>query len=486
MWSLCLLSCFLAAGLEAVQFYRPPQESRSRMERTVSSWTTNQHQLHIEGQAFEAGNLVVSPLQVVPELKESYLCTIDGDQHLLDHDGFYLPAYSSSAAFNGHCRFEDFEEERVIGRGAFGQVYRAVHKPTGRVVAIKELTRPVEFRLIRREECIQHSLHSPLMTRHYCTISEEGYIAFVMELVEGTTLYKARRRSENLPIVSIAAQIVLMMEYLHDRYIMYRDLKPENLMYNPRKGTVKLIDFGLAHRLDGPNAQTTGQSGTPPFMAPEIIASINSRYSYPADWYTLGLVIYELIGGRNPFDNIRDTSILQRHIAEGFECNLPDTKGCHLILKLTNHDPTLRWGHSISSRRRIRRHPWFAGIPWAEFEAGNFSVRIPSIRSPGGRTSSRRQLDIRVASKKPLRETIQPSDEAVMGSNSHILQKSISDDTSATTTAGPDSTAYEPIRFNPNGGGSVWRPPIMLRNAQAPDATTELDDASLRIHCEIS
>src|SRR5690606_27363909 len=112
------------------------------------------------------------------------------------------------------------------------------------------------------------------------------------ELVEGYTLYKARKKYDNLPIISIAAQIVLMIEYLHEHYILYRDLKPENIMWSRRDSSVKLIDFGLAQRLDGPNGLASGVSGTPPFMAPEIFT--DRRYSYPIDWYSVGLVIYEL------------------------------------------------------------------------------------------------------------------------------------------------------------------------------------------------
>lgn len=417
--------------------------------------------------------ILASPLEIIPEIKESYLCTAKGDHHLLDPDGMYLPAYPSSAVFGGRCHFDDFEEDRVIGRGAFGQVYRAVHRQTGKVVAIKELTRPVEFRLIRREECIQHSLRSPLITRHYCTISEEGYIAFVMELVEGTTLYKARKRSEILPIVSIAAQIELMIEFLHDNYILYRDLKPENIMYNPKKGTVKLIDFGLAHRLDGPNSYTTGQSGTPPFMAPEILGGPNARYSYPADWYAFGLVIYELISGRNPFDSIQDTNVLHSQIAQGFECHLPDKAGCHLIGHLTEHDPDRRWGNTFSSRRRMKSHPWFKGIPWDDFEAGNFSVRFPIIKPPR-RDASRLRLSDPM--KSPLRSTIQSSSESVIAASRAVK---IIPEEDSTSYEGPDTviiteTTYDPI--NINGSSGYWSPPLKGRNITLKCCSCSSDD----------
>lgn len=414
---------------------------------------------------------MVSPLTVIPEVKESKWCTEEGSAVLYDSEGAYLPAYPYSQVLGGRCSFEDFEEERVIGRGAFGQVFLATHKATGLKVAIKELTRPVEFRLIRREECIHHSLRSPLIVRHFCTISENDYIAFVMEYVEGTTLYKARRRSQNLPIVSIAAQLVLMLEFLHDRYILYRDFKPENIMYMPKTGEVKLIDFGLAHRLDGPNARTQGQSGTPPFMAPEIVESPTSRYSYPADWYALGLVIYELIRGMNPFDNIQDTGILYGIILGGFACNLADTNGCHLIINLTELDPSKRWGSTASTRRKIRRHPWFKGIPWEDFEAGRFRVRLP--RHP--RQISRLQNQTREGDngppKNPNRDTILAAAEPLSyhcpcSASSKIFPDS--DGTIQPSAFGPDTvtvTTYDPVDYGGAGcsGSSIWNPPLKKR-----------------------
>ncbi len=364
--------------------------------------------------------LVASPLEMVPELKESFLCQPEGDQVLADAEGNYLPAYPNSPTLKGRCSFEDFEDERLIGRGAFGDVYEAVHVKTGIKVAIKELSRPVDYKHIRREECIQHSIRSPFIVKHYCTIVEDGFIAFVIELVEGYSLYKARKKYDNLPIVSIAAQIVLMIEYLHDHNILYRDLKPENIMWSRKDSSVKLIDFGLAQKLEGPNSTASGVSGTPPFMAPEMFSS--RRYSYPVDWYSLGLVIYELISGRNPFDGIKETEVLQQQVAEGFECHLSDQTGCHMVSKLTALVPSDRWGVTSVTRRFIRRHQWFQGIPWEDFERGHINVLIPPPKRPhaSARTSipiyhavNDDGVDMVDLSASPLRTTIRSSIDMV-------------------------------------------------------------------------
>lgn len=318
------------------------------------------------------------PLRVVPELKEAYLCTGEGEKFLVDQYGQYLPAYPNSQFFGGKCTFDDFEDGPELGEGAFGTVALAVHKKTGIKVAIKTIFKQVLYDQIRREECLQHSIRSPLVVRHFCTISEDGFVGFVLELVEGSTLYKARKKRSNLPIVSIAAQVVLMMETLHNMNILYRDLKPENIMWVPKTHQVKLIDFGLAVPISGRKGYATGQLGTPPFMAPEIVR--NQKYSFPVDWYAVGLVIYELIAGHNPFDNIKDVPTLHFHIMQGFECQLKDQIACHLIKKLTALDPTSRWGDSNSSRKWIKRHQWFADIPWEDFADGDITVLIPEPR----------------------------------------------------------------------------------------------------------
>lgn len=321
----------------------------------------------------------INPLIIAAEARESEYCYGRGLSILRDRYGQYKPAYKTSSVFGGRtCSEKEFRGFKQIGRGAYGRVWRAEHRETGIKVAIKELMRSNDLRLIRREECIQHSLSSDFVARHFCTISERGGIAFVMELIDGHTLYEARE-SGQLPVQDIAAQLILTLEYLHTKHILYRDLKPENVMYIPETGQTKLIDFGLSVELYGPYWQTKGIAGTPEFMAPEVVQR-GSYYSFPADWYSMGLVIYELIAGKNPFDGIKPVEVQYQRIQQGFACRLQDRSACDLIRAMTHPDPEKRWGHPKGTLRLIKRHPWFIGVRWRNYDR-RIRTEKPSSRT---------------------------------------------------------------------------------------------------------
>lgn len=96
-----------------------------------------------------------------------------------------------------------------------------------------------------------------------------------------------------------AAEMVLALEYLHQSGVVYRDLKPENILID-HEGHIRLTDFGLSKSgLKDSNGRTESFCGTPEYLAPEIIR--DKRYGYSVDWYSFGLVLYEMLTGVNPF-----------------------------------------------------------------------------------------------------------------------------------------------------------------------------------------
>ncbi len=309
---------------------------------------------------------------------ESPLCKESGYLRLTDRNGHYISAYPSYSAF-GDCSFSDFEEEEdILGRGTFGEVRRATHIRTGAEVVIKDLIKQVDFSVIRKEECVHHSLRSKLVARHFCTmVSTEGHVAYVMECASGMDLFRARPYYNRLPIDWIAAQVVLILEYLRANHVVYRDLKPENVMYNPETHRVKLIDFGLAENVEGSGGYAHGTKGTTSFMAPEVIKG--HWYSYQADWYSFGVLVYELVTGQNPFDRYRHDPNLRAIVAEGFKCRIPDERAaCSLIGHLTKLDQKVRWGNSSETILLVRNHRFFADVRWDALERG----KIPLHHDP--------------------------------------------------------------------------------------------------------
>jgi serine/threonine protein kinase len=105
-----------------------------------------------------------------------------------------------------------------------------------------------------------------------------------------------------------AAQITLVFDYLHNKNIIYRDLKPENVLINI-DGYLKLTDFGFAKRVDG---KTFTICGTPEYLAPEII--LNKGHSKPVDWWTLGVILYEMVVGIDPFNDDDPMAVYQKII----------------------------------------------------------------------------------------------------------------------------------------------------------------------------
>ncbi len=161
-----------------------------------------------------------------------------------------------------------------------------------------------------------------------------------------------------------AAQIVLMFEYLHGQDLIYRDLKPENVLVR-ENGYLKLTDFGFIKRLKSWD-RTYTLCGTPEYIPPEII--LNIGHGRAADWYTLGIFIYELICGRPPFMH-EDTyevfkMTLRKKIPFPSEIFSSDVKS--LIRHLTEHDLSKRYGNLVNGSGDVRSHRFFKTTDFAQ------------------------------------------------------------------------------------------------------------------------
>ena len=160
-----------------------------------------------------------------------------------------------------------------------------------------------------------------------------------------------------------AAQIVLVMEYLHGKNLIYRDLKPENVLVNTN-GYLKLTDFGFIKTV-AKWERTYTFCGTPEYIAPEIIK--NQGYSHAVDWYSLGIFLYEMIYGRPPFMSNDPYEIFKMIIDE----TLPLTKNFDknaksLINKLCKHDITKRYGNFVNGVKDIKKHAFFKDTEWQQ------------------------------------------------------------------------------------------------------------------------
>jgi serine/threonine protein kinase len=216
-----------------------------------------------------------------------------------------------AGAVLGHFRVGE-----VLGKGGMGVVYRAVDEGLQRVVALKVLAPAVaampdrRSRFLREARAAAALSHPNIAAIH--EVGEDGGRVFIaMELVEGQTL--KTRRAAGLPLdeaLRLAREVVRGVAHAHDRGVVHRDLKPDNVMVSP-EGQVKILDFGLAKRLgpgegddDGPHAEASVTRsdqimGTPGYMSPE--QAMGRPVDHRADIFSFGAMLYELTTGSAPF-----------------------------------------------------------------------------------------------------------------------------------------------------------------------------------------
>ncbi|KAK2515386.1 hypothetical protein Q9966_015395 [Columba livia] len=175
--------------------------------------------------------------------------------------------------------------------------------------------------------------------------------------------------------VFCCACVVEGLEYLHGRGIVYRDLKPENLMLDQR-GYVKLVDFGFAKEL-GRGEKTFSFCGTPEYLAPEVLRQ--EGHDFAVDFWMLGILTFELLVGRPPFHSADPQQIYSR-ILDGI-FSFPAFLGeaaCSLIGKLCRRRPGQRLGNTASGIRGIKKHRWFGALKWRKLSLRQ--LEAPTLR----------------------------------------------------------------------------------------------------------
>lgn len=234
---------------------------------------------------------------------------------------------------------------------------------------------------------------------------DERYLYLALEYIAGGELFTYLRnigRLDNNHSRLYAGQITLMFEYLHSLNVIYRDLKPENLLIHP-DGYLKLTDFGFAKVVEG---RTYTLCGTPEYLAPEIL--LNKGHGKPVDWWTLGIIIYEMLAGIDPFSDEDPMSIYQK-ILRGklkFPRNF-DKNAKSLVKHILVSDLTKRYGNLKNGVNDIKNHRWFAGIDWQRLVTKSIDMPYkPPVKSAGDTSNFPRYPD---SSSTP--PAIKPADD---------------------------------------------------------------------------
>ncbi len=269
-----------------------------------------------------------------------------------------------------------------LGVGGMGQVYRAQDSTLKRIVAIKRMAPELQFDERDRQRFLKEAqrasaLNHPNLAAIFDVLEHNGEILLVMECIEGATLRERLKQPMSIEeFLEVAIQCGEGLAAAHDQRIVHGDIKPENIMLTPPRG-VKILDFGVAKRFslaDSSQAteslasMTTSLSGTPAYMAPEVL--LQKPYDGRADLFSLGLVFYEMLGGEQPFQTDSFAGTVGRVIhAEARPLNevnrrVPAPLG-DIITKMLAKDAAHRYptaGDLVADLRAVQRgsHPRMA------------------------------------------------------------------------------------------------------------------------------
>lgn len=266
-------------------------------------------------------------------------------------------------------RFGPFELKERLGAGGMGVVFRAVHLPSGREVALKILppalsaNRKLVARF-EREMAILKKLDHPNITRYYGGGKINGQQFYAMQLMHGGTLEDELRRKGRLTwerTIDYGIQICAALDHAHSHGVIHRDLKPANLFLTEQQRIV-LGDFGIARDTDATALTAAGYTvGTYAYMAPEQITG-KVPVSPKIDLYALGCVLFEMLTGRPPFQGQTQPELLYQHVHKkpprvaefAFDCPvwLED-----LILQLLAKDPRERPHDAPFVEMKLREVP---------------------------------------------------------------------------------------------------------------------------------
>ncbi|XP_072383949.1 cAMP-dependent protein kinase catalytic subunit 1-like [Diabrotica undecimpunctata] len=284
--------------------------------------------------------------------------------------------------------FEDFKPMKILGTGSFGKVVLCQYKDEEDLYAMKIMEK---VNIVRTKQVI-HTISEvkfldafkfPFIINLQYFFKNNVYIFIVMPFINGGEMFyhlRSTKKFDETLSKFYAAQVTLAFEYMHHMGVVYRDLKPENILIDST-GYLKITDLGFCKKIDSQRTYTL--CGTPEYLAPEIILS--QGYNFSVDWWSLGVLIYEMCAGFPPFYAKDHMKLYERIVTGKFTCPPHFSRAVKdLVINILQVDRSKRFGVMKGGSRDIKGHEWFKTVDFDQIFARKYKpLFVPPVQGQG-------------------------------------------------------------------------------------------------------
>ncbi|KZV97998.1 Pkinase-domain-containing protein [Exidia glandulosa HHB12029] len=377
----------LGGDLSAPQWaYRAHYDVSRQSDISVSAYLRTSPQQAGQNHYDMGNDMLIARVDLTPTLDGAY--TADRWYSATAGTGEFRLVVQFKPSRNEPLTIEAFDLLKVIGKGSFGKVMQVRKKDTSRIYALKTIrkahiaSRPGEITHILAERTVLALVNNPFIVPLKFSFQSPDKLYLVMSFVNGGELFYHLQREGKFDQNRsrfYAAELLCALEHLHSFNVVYRDLKPENILLD-YTGHIALCDFGLCKLNMGEQEKTNTFCGTPEYIAPELLRS--QGYTKTVDWWTLGVLLFEMMTGLPPFYDENVETMYQRILHDPLR--FPDDmsqEARSIIIGLLNRDPARRLGNN--GGEEIKRHPFFSRyIDWNRLLARKIQPPFkPSVES---------------------------------------------------------------------------------------------------------